>query len=84
LSQKLIRAEKESDAMPAASRPKTALGDPFLLPVCDCGGPMNLATLEPHPIHAAEELKTYKCLHCGRQQVFSVQKRAAKIGGYPR
>ena len=70
--------------MPAASRPKTALGDPFLLPVCDCGGPMNLATLEPHPIHAAEELKTYKCLHCGRQQVFSVQKRAAKIGDYPR
>ena len=24
------------------------LRDPFLLPVCDCGGPMNLASLEPH------------------------------------
>ena len=84
MSQKLIRAEKESDAMPAASRPKTAFGDPFLLPVCDCGGPMNLATLEPHPIRAAEELKTYECAHCRRQQVFTVQKRTAKIGDYPR
>ena len=70
--------------MPSASRPKVALGDPFLLPVCDCGGPMNLATLEPHPTHAAEELKTYECSHCGRQQVFTVQKRAVKIGDYPR
>jgi hypothetical protein len=45
---------------------------------------MNLATLEPHPTHSAEELKTYKCAHCGRQHEFTVQKRAAKIGDYPR
>ena len=50
--------------MPASS-PKAALGDPFLLPVCDCGGPMNLASLEPHATRPDQELKTYKCLHCG-------------------
>jgi len=70
--------------MASAPRPKTALRDPFLLPVCDCGGPMNLASLEPHPTHAAEEMKTYECAQCGRQHVFTVQRRAAKIGDYPR
>jgi len=70
--------------MSSAAKMKTALGDPFLLPVCDCGGPMNLASLEPHPTEPAHELKTYKCLHCARQQVFTVQRRAAKIGDYPR
>jgi len=70
--------------MASAPRPKTALRDTFLLPVCDCGGPMNLASLEPHPTHADEEMKTYKCTHCGRQQVFTVVRRAAKIGDYPR
>ncbi len=45
---------------------------------------MNLASLEPHPTHGSEELKTYKCQHCGKQQVFTVQRRAAKIGDYPR
>jgi hypothetical protein len=69
--------------MAAASRPM-AVKDPFLLPVCDCGGPMNLASLEPHPTNVAEELKTYQCAHCGKQQVFTVQRRAAKIGDYPR
>ena len=61
--------------MPPAPRPKASLRDPFLLPVCDCGGPMNLASLEPHPTRPELELKTYKCLHCSRQQVFTVQKR---------
>jgi hypothetical protein len=70
--------------MPSSANPKGELRDPFLLPVCDCGGPMNLATLEPHPTDPAEELKTYKCLHCGRQQVFTVHRRAAKLGDYPR
>jgi hypothetical protein len=50
--------------------------DPFLLPVCACGGPMNLASLEPHPTRASHELKTFKCQHCGGQQVFEVEKRA--------
>lgn len=53
----------------------SALGDPFLLPVCDCGGPMNLASVEPHPTSPDQELKTYKCRHCGRQHLFTVQKR---------
>jgi len=59
--------------MPAPTT--AAIGDPFLLPVCDCGGPMNLASLEPHPARGELELKTFKCLHCGGQQVFTVRKR---------
>jgi hypothetical protein len=63
----------------AASKPP--LGDPFLLPLCDCGGPMNLASLEPHPIQPDHELKTFKCNRCGAQQVFDVQRRTeGKIG----
>ena len=58
-----------------ASVPKATLGDPFLLPVCECGGPMNLASLEPHPTRQDQELKTFKCSLCSRQQVFTVQKR---------
>jgi len=45
---------------------------------------MNLASLEPHPTRTDQELKTFKCLHCGKQQVFTVQKRARKVGDYPR
>jgi|GEM_PF-3265371 len=70
--------------MPSPASPKASLRDPFLLPVCDCGGPMNLASLEPHPMQADLELKTYKCQQCARQQVFTVQRRAAKVGDYPR
>ena len=58
--------------------------DPFLLPVCSCGGPMNLASLEPHPTRTDQELKTYKCLHCGKLEVMTVQKRARKLGDFPR
>jgi hypothetical protein len=60
----------------SASVPKATLGDPFLLPVCDCGGPMNLASLEPHPTRPDQELKTFKCMHCDREESFTVQKRA--------
>ena len=63
--------------MPSAANPQASMRDPFLLPVCDCGGPMNLASLEPHPTDRSQELKTFKCLHCGTQQVFTVQKRTA-------
>jgi len=62
----------------AASLPTASAGNPFLLPVCSCGGPMNLASLEPHPTRADQELKTFKCAHCARQQVFTVQKRAKR------
>jgi hypothetical protein len=59
-----------------ASQPK--LRDPFLLPVCDCGGPMNLASLEPHPTQPAHELKTFECQLCAAQQTFTVEKRSAE------
>jgi hypothetical protein len=36
---------------------------------------MNLASLEPHPTQPDQELKTYKCTLCARQQVFTVRKR---------
>jgi hypothetical protein len=62
----------------AASLPTASAGNPFLLPVCSCGGPMNLASLEPHPTRADQELKTFKCLHCGKQHVFTVQKRRGR------
>ena len=68
----------------SASIPVAKIGDPFLLPVCDCGGPMNLASLEPHPTRPDQELKTYKCLHCASQQVFTVRKRASKIVDHSR
>jgi hypothetical protein len=45
---------------------------------------MNLASLEPHATQTDQELKTYKCLHCGGQEVFTVRRRARKIGDYPR
>ena len=69
--------------MPAPAS-KRSFGDPFLLPVCDCGGPVNLASLEPHPTEPDQELKTYKCLHCGRQQVFTVRKRPGARPDRPR
>ena len=62
--------------MSIALQPK--LRDPFLLPVCDCGGPMNLASLEPHPTQPAHELKTFACQDCAAQQVFNVEKRATE------
>lgn len=61
--------------MPAALQPK--LRDPFLLPLCEhCGGPMNLASVEPHPTRPAHELKTFACQLCAEHQVFTVEKRA--------
>jgi hypothetical protein len=68
----LIRREDAKMSAPTIA----ARGDPFLLPVCDCGGPMNLASLEPHASRPELELKTYKCTHCGSQQVFTVRRRA--------
>jgi hypothetical protein len=60
------------------SSPRVApMADPFLLPVCACGGPVNLASLEPHPTDPALELKTYKCRHCGKQEVLEARKRGA-------
>jgi hypothetical protein len=80
----LIRGKAEINPMAAASRQMADLRDPFLLPVCDCGGPMNLASLEPHATLQDHELKTYKCDRCGTHQVFDVLRRARKIGDYSR
>jgi hypothetical protein len=57
---------------------ETPVRDPFLLPVCECGGPMNLALQEPHPTRAGQELKTFECQLCAAQQVFTVEKRVAE------
>lgn len=59
----------------SAPLPKAALLNPFLLPVCECAGPTNLVSLEPHPTDPKKELKTYKCASCGRQQVLAVVRR---------
>lgn len=61
--------------MSSATTSFRPLGDPFLLPLCDCGGPMNLASLEPHPTKPDHELKTFTCTRCGAQAVFDVQRR---------
>jgi hypothetical protein len=65
--------EGKTMSLAPSKRPR---GDPFLLPLCDCGGPMNLASLEPHPTRADHELKTFKCTRCGAHEVFNVQRRA--------
>lgn len=65
--------------MPSAPAQQIMLRDPFLLPVCDCGGPANLASLEPHPTQPDHELKTFSCTRCGAQQTFDVQKRRERI-----
>ena len=57
---------------------ETPVRDPFLLPVCECGGPMNLALQEPHPTRAGQELKTFECQLCAAQHVFTVEKRVAE------
>jgi hypothetical protein len=62
--------------MSSTADPKRPLGDPFLLPLCGCGGPMNLASLEPHPTQPERELKTFKCTRCGAQEAFDVLRRA--------
>lgn len=62
-----------------ASIPVAPMRDPFLLPVCDCGGPMNLASVEPHPTESGQDLKTFKCRHCGKQQAFVVRRREPRV-----
>jgi len=39
---------------------------------------MNLASLEPHATRTDLELKTYKCLHCGQQEVLVATRRARR------
>ena len=62
--------------MPSAAVPPSPLRNPFLLPICDCGGPMNLASIQPHPDLPGHELKTFKCSICGAQQAFDGRRRS--------
>ena len=39
--------------------------DPFLLPVCECGGATVLVRREPIASEPGRELKVYRCTICG-------------------
>jgi hypothetical protein len=67
--------------VPASSRPDPALHSSFLLPLCGCGGAMNLAALEPHPALPGYEIKTYRCQDCAAQEVFTVEARPVETNG---
>jgi hypothetical protein len=49
--------------------------DPFLLPLCSCGGATRLSHVEPHAIDPRRSLRTYVCLACGNTETHSVTKR---------
>jgi hypothetical protein len=61
--------------MASDAAPPPLLHHPFLLPICDCGGPMNLASVQPHPDLPDHELKTFRCSSCGSQQAFNGRRR---------
>jgi hypothetical protein len=50
--------------------------DPFLLPLCSCGGATRLSHVEPHPVDARQSLRTYVCETCESLQTHAVIKRA--------
>jgi hypothetical protein len=50
--------------------------DPFLLPVCRCGGPANLALVEPDPARSDYENRIYRCAHCSSLETYPVKRRA--------
>ena len=54
--------------------------DPFLLPLCHCGGTTNLSRAEPHPWDETQELRIYLCTKCGSARTYAVAKRS---GGGP-
>jgi len=49
--------------------------DPFLLPLCPCGGATRLSHVEPHPIDDQRSLRTYVCQACGSLHTHAVIKR---------
>ena len=49
--------------------------DPFLLPLCPCGGATRLSHVEPHPIDDQRSLGTYVCQACGSLHAHAVIKR---------
>jgi hypothetical protein len=49
--------------------------DPFLLPLCQCGGgATRLSCVEPHPVDETKLLRTYVCQACGSLQTHLVAK----------
>jgi hypothetical protein len=48
--------------------------DPFLLPLCQCGGPTRLSHVEPHVVDERQSLRTYVCQACGSDQTLTVVK----------
>ena len=49
--------------------------DPFLLPLCPCGGATRLSHVEPHPIDEQRSLRTYVCQACDSLHTHAVNKR---------
>jgi hypothetical protein len=48
--------------------------NPFLLPLCHCGGTTNLSRAEPHPGDETQELRIYLCTACGSARTYVVAK----------
>ena len=61
--------------MPTSAEPSEIVVDPFLLPVCRCGGPCNLAAVEPDLICLEAEHRLYRCMACGDLRDYLVRKR---------
>jgi hypothetical protein len=49
--------------------------DPFLLPLCRCGGATRLSHVEPHAVDEQKSLRTYVCQTCGSLQTHVVVRR---------
>jgi len=57
--------------------------DPFLLPLCPCGGATRLSHVEPHPIDERRSLRTYICQACDSSQTHAVIERARTVSELP-
>jgi len=49
--------------------------NPFLLPLCQCGGTTRLSHVEPHATDEGKSLRTYVCQTCGSLQTHVVVRR---------
>jgi hypothetical protein len=55
--------------------------DPFMLPVCDCGGATMLASCEPTLRDQKLEIKIYRCTVCGNEEQLDARQRPNRVGG---
>jgi hypothetical protein len=51
--------------------------DPFLLPLCHCGGATRLSHVEPDPVDERRSFRTYLCQACDSPQTYPVMKRSS-------